>query len=337
MADLVREEGVLTQDFATVEQEDFGLADVQFADQHFIDPRGRTVRMRSFYRLNPGDVHWRNKPRGGEGGKRLEQQDASSKFSKEAQEGRHRHFWEKILIDLELPLPDSGLDPIEPIGGYVRYHPEGAWYGPFDVYRKRVGPDDRVIVHCHLHTEGSAYTPLQTISSMKEHMAQAMQQRNDAWGPDWYIGFDGEKQWDENPAQALAWEFWQQKRIQFKEPPISDELIKLNVNAFPWYPHPIHKDVRIKPIAAFNAQGPITSLIRLEEGASLPARVLRDHRILAVLAGDVLLGEQPIRERIAVFGSPGDEVPKLTATEPSLLWLVRWLWKDNPVADFWLD
>jgi len=324
MTDLVREDGVLTQDFAGLEVSDFGLSDVRFLDQHFIDPRGRTVRVRSFYRLEPGEIHERNGRRGG---------DAAPQESQ--REGRHRHFWEKILIDVELPLPGSGLDPIEPIGGYVRYHPEGAWYGPFDVYKKRVGPDGRVIVHCHLHTEGSDYRPLQTISSMKQHMADMMQERNDAWGPDWYIGFDGEKQWDENPAQAATWERWQQKRVAFKEPPISDELIKLNVNAFPWYPQ--GGGVSIKPIAAFNAQGPIVSLIRLEAGAKLPAKLLRDHRVIAVLAGNVTMSEQPVKERVAVFGSPGDHLPAITATEPALIWLVRWLWKDTPVADLWLD
>jgi len=336
MADLVHEGEVLTQDFTGIEASDFGLADVSFVDQHFIDPRGRTVRVRSFYRLNPGDVHERNK-RVRSGGADVSEKDLKDRATKEAREGRHRHFWEKILIDLELPLPDSGQDPIEPIGGYVRYHPEGAWYGPFDVYRKRVGPDDRVIVHCHLHTEGSAYRPLQTISSMKEHMGKLMHERNDPWGPDWYIGFDGERCVDENPAQAATWEAWQQKRIAFNEPPLSDEYIYLNVNACPWYPHPRHEGVKIKPIAAFNAQGPITSLIRLEEGASLPASVHRDHRVYAVLAGNVLLGDEPAKERVAIFAAPGDELPAMTATEPSLVWLVRWQWKDNPVASIWLD
>jgi hypothetical protein len=42
-------------------------------------------------------------------------------------------------------------------------------------------------------------------------------------------------------------------------------------------------------------------------------------------------------ERVAVFAAPGDELPEMTAVEPSLIWVVRWLWKDNPVADFWLD
>jgi hypothetical protein len=336
MADLVHESNFLTQDFAEVEASDFGLADVQFVDQHFIDPKGRTVRMRSFYRLNPGDIHERNKPIRG-GGVSTEAKDLSDRATKEARDGRHRHFWEKLLIDLEFPLPGSGLDPIEPIGGYVRYHPEGQWYGPFNVYRKRVGPDDRVIVHCHLHTEGSAYRPLQTISSMKEHMTQLMRDRNDPWGPDWYIGYDGERRVDENPAQAATWEAWQQKRIQFNEPPLSDDFIKLNVNACPWYPHARYAGVKIKPIAAFNAQGPITSLIRMEQGASLPAAVLRDHRIYAVLAGNVMLGDEPVKERVAVFAAPGDELPVMTATEPSLIWVVRWLWKNNPVADFWLD
>ncbi len=330
MANLVREDGVLVQDFAEVEVSDFGLADVQFVDQHLIDPRGRTVRVRSFYRLYPGEVHYRNKRRGGEDAK-PEKPDTPER----AREGRHRHFWEKILIDIELPLPGSGLDPIEPLGGYVRYHPEGAWYGPFDVYKKRVGPEDRVVVHCHLHTEGSAYQPLQTIGSMKEHMGQLMQQRNDPWGDDWYIGFDGERIEDENPAQAATWEAWQQKRIQFKEPPISDELIKLNVNAFPWYPQ--GGGVSIKPIAAFNAQGPITLMVRLEAGASLPAKVLRDHRIVSVLAGKVTLDGEALNERNVVFGSPGDRMPAVAAKEPSLLWVVRWLWKDNPVAEIWLD
>ena len=323
MTDLMHIDRPLTQDFAETDAVDFGLADVKFLDQHFVDPKGRTVRVRSFYRLNPGDIHERNGRPSGSAPKKLP-------------ESRHRHFWEKILIDIELPLPESGLDPIEPIGGYVRYHPEGAWYGPFDPYRTRVGPDDRIVVHCHLHTEGSAYQPLQTISSMKEHMGALMHKRNDAWGDDWYIGFDGERLYDENPSQAATWEAWQNKRIKFKEPPISDELIKLNVNAFPWFAH--HSPgVSIKPIAAFNAQGPITSLIRLEAGASLPAAQLRDHRILAVLAGKVRLGERPVKERVAVFAAPGDQLPALTAEEPSLIWLVRWFWKDNPVAGLWLE
>jgi hypothetical protein len=334
MTDLVREDRILVQDFKQVEIADFGLSDVKFLDQHFIDPKGRTVRVRSFYRLNPGDVHERNVRRGEGISNRPE--DLKDRATEEAREGRHRHFWEKILIDLELPLPGSGLDPIEPIGGYVRYHPEGAWYGPFDIYRKRIGEDGRITVHCHVHTEGSAYQPLQTISSMKEHMARLMQERNDPWGDDWYVGFDGENIVDENPAQSATWEAWQQKRIVYQEP-ISDELIKLNVNGFPWYPHATHKGVSIKPIAAFNAQGPITSLIRIEQGASLPAKLLRDHRIVAVLAGNVTLDGQPIDERTVIFGSPGDELPAIAATEPTLIWLVRWMWKDNPVADIWLD
>lgn len=336
MADLVHDGEVLAQDFSEIEASDFGLADVSFVDQHFIDPRGRTVRVRSFYRLNPGDVHERNKRVRGASAD-VSEQDLGDRATKEARDGRHRHFWEKILIDLEFPLPDSGQDPIEPISGYVRYHSEGQWYGPFDVYRKRVGPDDRVTVHCHLHTEGSAYRPLQTISSMKEHMGRLMQERNDPWGPDWYHGFDGVRCIDENPAQAATWEAWQQQRIAFNEPPLSDDYIKLNVNACPWYPHPSLEGVRIKPIAAFNAQGPITSLIRLEKGAMLPAAAHRDHRVYAVLAGKVLLGDKPAKERVAIFARPGDEFPALTATEPSLVWLVRWYWKDNPVASLWLD
>ncbi len=191
-------------------------------------------------------------------------------------------------------------------------------------------------MHCHVHTDGSAYQPFQTFSCMKQHMRELYHQRNDPWGDGWYVGYDGETVQDENPAQAAAWESWQQRRIEFKEPPISDELIKLNINAFPWYDHG-SPGVKIKPIAAFNAQGPITCLFRLEAGATLPGRLLRDHRITAVMAGNVVLGDQAVRDQTLVFGAPGDEFPMVTATEPSLLWLVRWLWKDNPVADFWLD
>ena len=54
MADLVHEGEVLAQDFTEIEASDFGLADVSFVDQHFIDPKGRTVRVRSFYRLDFG-------------------------------------------------------------------------------------------------------------------------------------------------------------------------------------------------------------------------------------------------------------------------------------------
>ena len=327
--DCVRQDGVMVQDISELKIADFELsADVRFLDHHFIDPRGRTVRVRSFYRLNPGEIHERNQRKSG-----VPEPEARQRKS----EGRHRHFWEKILLDIELPLPNSGLDPIEPIGGYVRYHPEGAWYGPFEVFRKRAGPEDRVIVHCHVHTEGSAYKPLQTLSSMREHLTKLRRERNDPFGPDWYVGFDGEVLHDENPAQAATWESWQKKRIEFKDPPISDELIKLNVNAFPWYPHSAIRGVSVKPIAAFNAQGPITSLIRIEAGATLPSKRIRDHRVVAVMAGNVTLGDTVMKDRTIAYGSPDDEFAPITANEPSLLWLVRWLWKDKPVADFWLD
>ena len=73
-----------------------------------------------------------------------------------------------------------------------------------------------------------------------------------------------------------------------------------------------------------SAQGPITSLIRLEAGACLPAQKLRDHRILAVMAGSITLGDTVLKDRMVAFGVPGDEMPTVTATEPSLLWVVRY-------------
>jgi hypothetical protein len=328
MADMLHEGEPLVARIGSMEYEDFELAaTVKMLDQHFIDPKGRTVRVKSFYRIEPGEFHERNQRKEG-----VPEPEAPKG------EGKHRHFWEKILCDIQLPLPGSGLDPIEPIGGHIRYHPEGAWYGPFEVFNKRHCPDDRIIVHCHVHTDGSAYQPFQTFGCMKEKMRELYQQRNDPWGPDWYIGFDGQLVQDENPAQAAAWEQWQQRRIQFKEPPASDDYIKLNVNAFPWYDHPQHKGVKVKPVGAFNAQGPITFMVRLEAGATLPGKVLRDHRIMAVMAGHAEGNNgQDMPERTLVFSAPGDRFPDVTAKEPTLLWFVRWLWKDNPVADFWLD
>src|SRR5258708_35959380 len=90
MAELVHQHEVLTQDFAEIEAVDFGLADVQFVDQHLIDPRGRTVRVRSFYRLYPGEVHERNKRRGGNDEKRPET-DLTRRSTQEARHGRHSH------------------------------------------------------------------------------------------------------------------------------------------------------------------------------------------------------------------------------------------------------
>lgn len=55
----------------------------------------------------------------------------------------------------------------------------------------------------------------------------------------------------------------------------------------------------------------------------MPGKVLEDHGIFAVLAGNVSVGGEPAKERVAVFGGPGDHFPDVTATEPSLIWLVR--------------
>jgi hypothetical protein len=323
--------GVQIQDVGALEAEDFALANVKFLDCHLADPGRRTVRVRSFYRLNPGDVHYRNAK------KDPNEELGGSPVARD--EGRHRHSWEKILLDLQLPLPDSGLDPLEPISGWVRYHPEGVFYSVPDVYRKRVGPDDRVIVHCHVHTEGSEYTPLQTLGNMREQMEKINRQRPGEFPApdgDWYLGFDGVRVEESNPTQAKAWEEWQQRRLVFKESPIADDLIRLYVNAFPWYEHP-SPGVKIKPIAAFNAMGPITVLLRLEAGSKLPSRLIRDHRMMAVMAGDVRVGDDRLKELTVAYGSPGDEFPPIVANERSLLWSVRWMWKDNPVADFWLD
>ena len=182
MADVLHKGEPMVARIGKMTYEDFELAsDVKMLDHHFVDPKGRTVRVKSFYRIEPGQYHERN-----------QRKEGVPEPEKPKGEGKHRHFWEKILCDIQLPLPGSGLDPIEPIGGHIRYHPEGAWYGPFEVFNKRHCPDDRIIVHCHVHTDGSAYQPFQTFTCMKEKMRELYQQRNDPWGPDWYIGFDGE-------------------------------------------------------------------------------------------------------------------------------------------------
>jgi hypothetical protein len=44
-----------------------------------------------------------------------------------------------------------------------------------------------------------------------------------------------------------------------------------------------------------------------------------------------------VQDITIAFGLPGNEFPSITANELSLLWLVRWLWQDHPLSDFWLE
>ncbi len=61
MADVLHEGAVMVKDIGGMGYEDFELAsDVKMLDHHFVDPRGRTVRVKSFYKIAPGEVHERN-------------------------------------------------------------------------------------------------------------------------------------------------------------------------------------------------------------------------------------------------------------------------------------
>src|SRR5580704_12629653 len=99
-----RTTGVQVQDISEVPLTDYPpLPDsVKFMDFYFMDPGRRTVRVKSFYRLNPGDVHDRTTKK------------KPTPVGAPRYENRHRHVLEKILLDVHLPLPGSGLDPIEP-------------------------------------------------------------------------------------------------------------------------------------------------------------------------------------------------------------------------------
>jgi hypothetical protein len=321
-----RTTGVQIQDISEVPLSDYPPQpdSVSFMDFYFMDPGRRTLRVKSFYRLNPGEVHDRTT-------KKHPTPEGAPRY-----ENRHRHVLEKIVCDLHFPLPDSGLDPIEPIGGWVRYHPEGVWYGPFDASQKRVGPDDRVIVHCHIHTEGSLYQPLQTWQSTADNLAKIERERpGSILGPDAYVAFDGELVDRPLAHQDAGYEEWQGKRMTWNEPAVSDDLIRLNVNGFPWYDH--SRGALIKPIAAFNAMGPISWLMRLEPGATLPEKAISDHRMMSVMAGNVTLGDDRLKDLTIAFGSPGDNFPSVTANEPSILFFARWYWKDGPIAPFWYE
>jgi hypothetical protein len=245
---------------------------------------------------------------------------------------RHHHNFDKTNLVLQMPLPDSGLDVTEPIGGEAEYQPEGTWYGPY-VHRPRRQPEDHIEVRIllqHTGAEGEPFVTKEQLKAAWEKIEYPNAFRHDRGD---YVAPDGTVQ----DGYEILCETALGSKLRYAPPRIGGPYFKfiMPVDAYPWYD--VKEGVRIKPFAAFNANGPFMKLVKVRKGATIPRTMLENYRFVGVATGKIRFGGEVLGDLHALFATPGAEFSEIAAEETSLLWYVHWQPKDDPVAKFWMD
>jgi hypothetical protein len=254
---------------------------------------------------------------------RIEPEDAARAATPKAAESnhRHRHSFDQLYLRLRLPLPSSGADPVDPISGTIEYRPEGLWYGPF-VKKRASATTDSVAVFCGLQTPGASGARFITREQVVEAVAKLERDgpgRYDAETGD-YVTPDGRDQ----DFYEITWETATGRTATYPEPARADEIMTFPVTAYPWKASRSDERVSTKQIVSIAAGDPEVELVKLAAGGTIEPRVAPGREFTAILAGRIRLGGRSLTDLTVLDASLGTTLDRLTAEEPSLLWIVRW-------------
>jgi hypothetical protein len=280
----------------------------------FVDrEHGRVVRVFSVERLEPGDT---------------------TQMALEYVP-RHRNSYDVLFVNLKFPLPGSGPNLAEPIGGTLTYRPECLWSEGGTTYAATPPVSGHIEVNIYLQSEGSSGEPMVTLRQVASAVASLDREQpgclQHARGE--YLAPDGTVR----EALEVCWERIVGGKFPYPDPPPLDFPLTFPVAAYPWHPSPSEHGVQYKSFVSVNATGPFVKLVRLDEGAELGSVSLDEHRLVAVLAGRVRYESESLSDLNVLFGSPGTVLAQMVAEEPTLLWVVQWRPKDDPLSSKWTN
>lgn len=265
----------------------------------FVDPAGdRVVRAVLFERLEPGDATMM----------------AASHLP------THINSYDVLIASLRLPLPGSGLDPIEPIGGALMMRPEcllAAGGGPLALIP---GPTDHLQVNLYIHTDGPSGEPMITLDQLAETTAKLEREHPGSVHADRgeFVTADGEV----HELLEICWEDRMGRKFPFPDPPRLSVPLLLPITAYPW--QPVEPGVQIKPFLTIAPVGPELKLVKLDKGAGFPSPESEKAQFVAVMAGAVRAVATRVSDISGIFAPAGESLGTLVAEEPSLLWLIQW-------------
>ncbi|HZP95077.1 MAG TPA: hypothetical protein VFC31_01900 [Candidatus Limnocylindria bacterium] len=263
-------------------------------------PTGRVLRVMGMGRVTPEDA-------------------ARAKASSGESNHRHRHNFDQLYLRVRLPLPGGGGDPVDPVAGTIEYRPEGVFYGPFEKKRTRAETGS-VGVFCGIQTSGASGQPFlskEQVVAAVERLVREGPGRFDQETGD-YTAPDGTEQ----DFYEITWETAMGRKARYPDPPRAEEIMSFPVGAYAWSRSA--PGVATKRIASFDGGDPAIELIKLDAGARLVADDSGSVELTAVLAGGLRIGERGVGDLHVLHVSPHAARPPIVATEPTLLWTVRW-------------
>ena len=84
---------------------------------------------------------------------------------------RHRNSYDVLFVNLKFPLPGSGPNLAEPIGGTLTYRPECLWSEGGTTYAATPPVSGHIEVNIYLQSEGSSGEPMVTLRQVASAVA----------------------------------------------------------------------------------------------------------------------------------------------------------------------
>jgi hypothetical protein len=279
----------------------------------FIDPAGdHRIRVVCFERLHPG----------GEG-----------TIMSAGYVPSHANSYDVLFANLQLPLPDAGRDPVDPIDGILAMRPESLFTQGRSAMPAQPPATDHIQVNIYLHVEGPSGEPLITLPELAAMVAKLEREQPDRVRADKgeYVAADGTV----HELLEVCWERRMGRKFRYPKPPRLNVPLVLPVNAYAWSASAVDSGVHIKPFLSISAGGPVIKLVKLDKGAKFATTRLDKHRFIAVLAGAVNDRGKSLSDLSVLYGPPGEMFGTLVAEQPTLLWVVDWQPKNGALASCW--
>jgi hypothetical protein len=233
----------------------------------------------------------------------------------------HRNSYDVLSVNVNLPLQGSGADLVEPLGGEVGYRPEGLYSQAMPGPNPRP-PEGHVQVNIYLHATGPSGARMVTLDEIAGAIAgldvDRLSRMRLVEGE--YVEADGTVR----EALEVCWEEIMGRPITYPDPPCVSAPVIFPITATPWTDAPDRPGVEVKRFAGLKHTGVSMELLRLGDGARLPAQALVGSRFVAVLAGRIRFDGACVHDLSVMFGGPGQVFGELEAEANSLLWMVNW-------------
>jgi quercetin dioxygenase-like cupin family protein len=216
---------------------------------------------------------------------------------------RHRHTFDQIrfLVDGRAKYGALRLE-----AGDCVYFPEGVFYGPYELLTDEV-------TNCTIQTQGPTWNrflsddDLGTAAELLEGKGEIERETGQFRWP------DGRKQ-DSFEAMLEAIEG---RPVEYPGARYHYPVLLRSTN-FDWLPAG-DAGVSVKPLASFNATGPVLRLVRVAAGATLSGGTSEHHQMSIVTSGSARYEDRAVAAGTFIYRPPSAHSGALTADSETVL------------------